>query len=56
MDQLDYIKDLEFQLLEFSFIELFILEDMILEKDGFLETMKVKEKLISSKNSSLLNS
>lgn len=56
MDQLDCIKDLEFQLLEFSFIELFILEGMIQEKDGFLETMKIKEKQISSKNSSLHNS
>ena len=51
-DQLDCIKDLEFQLLESSYIELFILEDMTPEKDGFSAMTKAKGKLISLKNSS----
>lgn len=42
----DYIEDLEFQLLEFSYIELYTLEDMIQEKSGFLVMRKDREKPI----------
>jgi len=55
MEFKDYIKDLESQLLEFLYIELSILEDMIQPKDGYLVMKKLCLKLISSKNSFSLN-
>jgi len=40
----EYIEDLEYQSLVFSFIELSILEVMIQEKSGFLVTSKNNKK------------
>lgn len=55
MDQVDFIKDLEFPLWEFLSTELSISEDTTLEKDGSSETKNLKMRLVSSRDFSLPN-